>query len=390
MRSRIPAAAALAAALAVSHNVDAFAIKHAESGEVVRWRRASVAWTVDRSVRDVPGAEEAVTAAVAAWTERGGAPKLVAVAPDAALEPGLDGTNAVFYAKEGFAPAGVALAVTVLSFDDRTGEVLDADIVLNGRYQLGTIDAAAAAPTAADDPGAETYDVRRILAHEMGHALGLSDELARKDALMYLYVARATALPAAPGADDLAGLMSLYGSSPSSLRSPAAAAADPVGCSGAVVARSGPRRAPGGALCSIGLLITALVMARSRQRGGRRAAGCTLVAAAVLVMPPVLGGSETTAPTTTTDVDIEAVVTAVTTTATRGIFRSELALARTGRSAAVCPAASRSVVWGGTIGGVRQVIGGADVPAIGDRVGVVAASRASGEGVVRVLTRISQ
>src|SRR5690349_16429067 len=139
MRSRIPPALALAAALTLARSANAFEIKHADDGELVRWRRSGVTWSVDRSVREVKGGDDAVATAVAAWTGRAGAPKLEIERKDAKLEPGLDGKNAVFYAKDGFEPAGDVLAVTVLSFDERTGEVLDADIILNGKYELGVV-----------------------------------------------------------------------------------------------------------------------------------------------------------------------------------------------------------------------------------------------------------
>src|SRR4051812_19707819 len=171
MRSRIRAATAFAATLAVTTSAHAFEVKHAEGGELVRWKRAKVVWSVDSTMSEIPGGVAAVSAAVKAWTERAGAPRLAVTIADAALEPGFDGTNAILYAKDGFAPAGNALAITVLSFDDTTGEVLDADIILNGRYAIGS-------------GGDETYDVRRIVAHEMGHGLGLSDEPTQKDALM--------------------------------------------------------------------------------------------------------------------------------------------------------------------------------------------------------------
>ena len=178
----------------LTSEASAFEVKHSASGQLVSWHRTSVAWTVDRSVRKVPGGEEAVAAAAAAWTQRSGAPALAVAAVDAKLSPGLDGTNAVFFVEGGFAPAGNALAVTVLSFDETTGDVLDADIVLNGKYQLGLVQKGTTHPTAITDPGGEIYDIDRVLAHEMGHALALSDEPADTSALMYPCVSRAVAL----------------------------------------------------------------------------------------------------------------------------------------------------------------------------------------------------
>ena len=349
MRSRIPAAIALAATLVTTTSAQAFEVKHAEGGELVRWRRPGVAWTVDRSVKDVPGGEAAVTAAVAAWTQQSGAPKLSVAALGATLKPGLDGTNGIFYAKDGYAPAGGALAITVLSFDDVSGEVLDADIILNGKYELGTIDAALPAPTAADEPGATTYDIGRVLAHEMGHALALSDEPERKDALMYPYVPRAKVLSAAPGTDDLAGLETLYANDPESADATAG-----VGCAG-----SGTTPGSSGAWCVVGLSLTALVLARRR----RAAAGLTALAAIVILAP---ASAQASSP-----IESESIVTEVETTAERGIFRSEVTVTTDG------VAVSRHVLWGGRMHGVRQIVGGAAVPRAGERVRIVVGSKSS-------------
>lgn len=364
MRSRIPAAMALAATLVFATSAQAFEVKHAEGGELVRWRRPGVAWTVDRSVKEVPGAEAAVTAAIAAWTQQSGAPKLSLAAKGGTLKPGLDGTNGIFYAKDGYAPAGRALAITVLSFDDLSGEVLDADIILNGKYELGTIDAAMPAPTTADERGAETYDIGRVLAHEMGHALALSDEPARKDALMYPYVPRAKVLSASPGTDDLAGLETLYADVPEGADSAAAA-----GCSG-----SGTTPGSRGGWCAVGLSLSAIVLARKR----RAAAGLTTLVAVALLAP-----SSARAATTTTLGEGESIVTEVQTTASNGIFQSEISVITDGVRV------SHHAAWGGTVGGIRQIVGGAWVPRAGERVRIVVPLRGTAS-VARLAVRSAE
>jgi len=364
MRSRIPAATALAATLVLATSAEAFEVKHATGGELVRWRRPGVTWTVDPSVEEIAGAEDAVSAALAAWSRQSGAPALSLAAKGAKLKPGLDGANGIFFVKNGYAPAGSALAVTVLSFDDRTGEVLDADIVMNGKYELGTIDAELPAPTKTDDPGAQTYDVGRVLAHEMGHALALSDEPEREDALMYPYVARGLALRAAPGVDDLAGIETLYATGAETEQA-GSGAAGAGGCSGA-----SRRPAPAGTWCALGLGVGAVVLVRKR----RAAAGLAGLAA-VVVLGPGSANASTTEP--------ESIVTEVRTTVTDGLFQSEVTVTTDGMTV------SRHAVWGGTARGVRQIIGGTLLPRAGERVRIVVASRASGEASVARLVHPS-
>lgn len=384
MSRRLTFAAALAIALATVSEARAFEVKHTGGGELVRWRRGRVEWTVDRSVREVPGASGAVAAAVLAWTERGGAPTLVSGPPDASIEPGLDGKNTISYARDGFAPAGDALAVTIVSFDDRTGEVLDADIVMNGKYEFESF-----APDAEVLPqrfatGVATYDVGRVVAHEMGHALGLSDERNRSEALMYPFVPRSRALGALPVTDDLAGLATLYGSSEAAGSSEGGEGA---GCGGAIVARSGPRGVSGATYLAAGLALTALVVARGRghRRRRRAAAGCTAMAAAALVLVPPSaspGASPGSGATKAPAFDTKAVVTSVHTVSLDGVFRSELELTTIRCAARSCPPVSRAVVWGGTLNGIRQVIGGDLAPMRGDQVSVVLEP----SGAARVMT----
>lgn len=405
MSSRIAIAATLATVLALPTAANAFELKHSGAGELVRWHRSEVGWTLDRSVHLVPGGEDAVASAVDAWTERAGGPALSVAKTDASLEPGLDGTSAVFFAEGGFAPAGSALAVTILSFDDRTGEVLDADIVMNGKYQLAPVSATATHPTSASDPGAETYDVGRIVAHEMGHALGLSDEPARKDALMYPYVARAVSLDAAPATDDLDGLKALYAGAAGSQGTSAdsAGATGSKGCTGATIASSGPR-APWTTYAGVGLALGALAIARGVRRGRQGVAGCTALAAAALAVVPPLDARPSPATSWVNvhapsgvarpardAIEAKAVVTSVRTSASHGIFRTEIDLATTACAAGSCPSVAHATVWGGTMDGVRQVVGGALVPAAGERVVIeVDANEGYPAGFVRAMKRMGE
>lgn len=82
---------------------------------------------------------------------------------EASVAPGDDGVNAVFFHATEW-PANLepgVVAQTVLSFDGN-GDIHDADIHLNGAAHVFSLDGA---------PG--TQDLRSILVHEIGHALGL-------------------------------------------------------------------------------------------------------------------------------------------------------------------------------------------------------------------------
>jgi MYXO-CTERM domain-containing protein len=82
---------------------------------------------------------------------------------ESSVTPADDGINAVFFHRASW-PTNLepgVVAQTVLSFDGN-GDIHDADIHLNGVDHVFSLDGA---------PG--TQDVRSVLVHEMGHALGL-------------------------------------------------------------------------------------------------------------------------------------------------------------------------------------------------------------------------
>ncbi len=373
MSSKAALAAMLLTTVSALRQAEAFEVKHTPGGQLVRWTESSIAFTVARTVRHVPGGEDAVASATSAWSKQAGGPALTVAATNVKLEPGLDGKSGVFFEADGFEPAGKALAVTILSFDDATGAVLEADIVLNGRYELGRVDPSAKRPSTDAEDDASVYDVDRVVAHEMGHALGLSDELANEDALMYPFVPRAAVLRATPDADDVAGLETLYGAAGSAgaaSASDGASAARPSGCGG-VVARSGPTTAPWTSLLAVGLVVGALVLARSRRRGRTGAAGAAVLAAGALVVLPPGAIRSQRAPVEEAHGPTSARVESVHTTSVNGVFRSEVDLRTLSCTSNDCPVSGRAVVWGGTLDGVRQVVGGVDVPRAGDRVVVV-------------------
>lgn len=403
MSARVQAALLATYIVTLTSEANAFEVKHSAAGLLVSWRSASVAWTIDSSVGKVTGGEDAVVAAAAAWSQRGGAPALAVTQRGAHVAPGLDGVNAVVFAEGGFEPAGKALAVTVLSFDDRSGEVLDADIVLNGKYELGTVGTGTTHPKTESGSDGKTYDIGRVVAHEMGHGLALSDELAKPAALMYPYVPRQVVMATSPSDDDVAGLSMLYADVADGVLDPSgqpATGAPPSSSScSAAPHRSSSSPATGWMTAGVVLLGLGAVVGRSARgrRVRRGAAGCTMLAAAALVvLPPATAGAQRVAPPSALlgAREVRAVVARVTTTSDHGLFRSELELAPTGCGGAACPPAYRLRAWGGTIDHVRQVIGGVEVPDEGELVALVlepeAAAGSSQAQVVRAMTRLAR
>lgn len=132
-------ACALALTL-TARDAAAFELKHTPTGQTLEWPSAQVAFVIDPSVEAaVRGGAVAVANAVAAWSGVAGAPTLVTSAGPGGAKVAVDGQNSILLMPEGNAPAGDALAVTVLSYDDATGALVDADIVMNGIHAFAVL-----------------------------------------------------------------------------------------------------------------------------------------------------------------------------------------------------------------------------------------------------------
>jgi hypothetical protein len=264
-------ASALCAALActlASSTAGAYELRQTSTGAFVRWESEPVPFVVDPSLdAAAPHGVEAAMKAIASWSRVAGGPELVAKVGPGGGKPAVDGQNTILYMPDGYPPAGAALAVTVSTFDVDTGELLDTDIVVNGRYAFGVLapDARPAdgAPAVATEGQGDTvalcgpFDLQHVLGHEVGHALGLADVWNDPHAVMYAYTKPGDASNRVPSPDDLSGLGSLY--------------AGAWGGAGCDVSRV-PDGASGAA-ASVMLSIGALVLVRRRARGARAGRG---------------------------------------------------------------------------------------------------------------------
>ena len=104
--------------------------------------------------------------------------------------------TAAEYAAGGF---GDALAVTNIAVSTQTGDIVDADILVNPTVEFST------------DPTTPSnrYDFESVLTHEIGHFLGL-DHSAILSATMFPRVSQGVNGSRVLSSDDIAGLSSLY------------------------------------------------------------------------------------------------------------------------------------------------------------------------------------
>ena len=348
---------ALALGCLAEREAQAYELKHTTTGSAVRWATPGVAFVIDPAVAEAsPGALTAVEAAVASWSGASGAPTLSTTIGPAGSAPALDGRNSILYAPRGFGPAGTALAVTVSSIEDSTGALLDTDIVLNGMHAFGVMagdvpreQAAAVSTDGAGGGEAEgSFDLQHVVAHEVGHALGLADVHDDDQAVMYAMTAPGSSAGRAPATDDLAGVSALYENS-----------AAHAGCGASV---AGGRAA--GHAAPMWLSVFGLAVRTSLTRPTRTLLPALTASLVLLANPDAVRPSGASLAW-----HAEGRVVSVVTAPVQGVLQSrlEIALARRGDAA---PASVEVLVWGGSRDGVTQRVDGVTIPRRGDPVEV--------------------
>jgi len=386
---------AAAAVLVSPATAGAFELKQTSGGLPVRWTSPGVEFVIDASVlAAAAGGDQAVAAAAQAWSGASGTPSLSTSPGKGATKPAIDGKNTIMFAPDGYPEAGGALAITLLSFDDRTGDIVDADIVINGVHAFAVLAPGQRAPTGSiavsteggggdDDSEVHAsnvpkFDLQHVITHELGHALGLGDVQDHDSAIMYAYSMPDDASSRALTADDLAGVGELYAASSAS---PAAQAS---GCGGASIAAT--HVTPEDQWAAAGLVVGVGAWLASR----RRARALVPVGAALVGL---LGSLPRTHESVQAAIvaDATAHVVSARTTNVGGVFETTLELVpRSCRPGLVCPARLEAHVLGGTLGGITQQVGDRRAPRADDEVRIAFSAGAADslEGAVVVLSGV--
>lgn len=386
------AVGALVLVAANTRDANAYVVKKTSRGELVHWEERSVSYTLDPSLDlNVLDAVNATQHAMGTWSGSVGAPDLLGKAPtsDSPTKPGFDQKNGIFFMKNGWAPAGRALAITVLTYDNSSGRILDADIIFNGTYKFAVLSEHASDPSTEglgeqaprgtkvsntdgvthveEDTGEPDaiYDLHHVIAHELGHSLGMNDEMGRRDALMYRYSAPNDTTMRAPAPDDIAGLAELYSTK---------IEAGGNGCGNAAVAPKKPGMAASqiAMFATLGLLVFLVLRGRSDRR--MRYAFVAAAALATYGLLPTVSkpnaGVAQANPLGANPGHARAQVTKTTTSMEAGLFKTTYDLATTVCRAAACPKIGHGTVWGGVSGNIRQEVGGQFAPQAGDAVDI--------------------
>ncbi len=338
--------AAVAATVTCS-KADAYVLKKTTGDKLVHWAESQITVTVDPSVAQADrDAAEAVRAGADHWNHKSaGAPQVSVTKASKSLEPGYDGVNSVVF-RDAYAPAGKAIAVTVLTYDDNSGEIVDADIVISGKYKYST----------SEDIGAGRYDLRHVVAHELGHSLGLGDEGQIDDALMFGFTKSGELSRREPSEDDVQGVSAIYPNEPGTGND--AADASSGGCTAATTSRGATSP------YALGLLFGAVFYGIARRKN-------RLLAVAPLTLAAITSFAAQAAPATVVVDQAPHYVTAEVTKSESswqgGMLRSRVVYAPKGCGAS-CTSEVVEEMWGGHKDGITQEIAGEQVPQRGESV----------------------
>lgn len=231
-----------------------------------------------------------------------------------------------------------ALAVTLVTLNARTNEVLDADVAFNVKSHHFRV------LTETMQGKANFDDVQNTVTHELGHVLGLMHNDVTEDLVMFPSAPQGELIKRTLKADDRDGLLSLYATAPS-----APEAAPQVGCSST--------GSTSGWVVFAGLL---LVLLRPRK-------------AALLALAPALALAAEPVPSAVKGAEEVALVQVVSRQSmihprNPGLIITELVLAPVECLKGTCAALTRVVVGGGRVGDLEQVAVHEPVPTEGQRI----------------------
>jgi MYXO-CTERM domain-containing protein len=173
----------------IAHVVSGTAgVRTTAQGVNEKWPDGRVTVVIDGSVGDLgKTAADVVKAAFGTWAASGAnLPALMFDVRDEHGKAAHDGVNRVLVAPITISGHEKDVAVTIGYADDATGEIEEADVILNSAYHFSAL-----ANDAADDADegkadcALRYDVQNIVTHEGGHFFGLGEDLTDLKASMY-------------------------------------------------------------------------------------------------------------------------------------------------------------------------------------------------------------
>ncbi len=214
-------AVALLALLAATGPASAYQLKENGEGAVVRWPAGDVTFHVseagskDLAMNDV---KRIVRAAFSEWSKVEGTSLDLKMGEPTAEAPGFypgqANTNVVAFARDAWPFETDAMAMTITAFRQSTGELVDADIIVNELHHTWGEGEAAA------------NDLQNALTHEVGHFIGVAHS-DKSEATMFSSASTFETKKRSLDVDDLAALRASYPGTNATVRTVQATVAPP-------------------------------------------------------------------------------------------------------------------------------------------------------------------
>jgi hypothetical protein len=180
-------------------------------GAPLAWTHLPVSYSVNEAASaqvSLPVTEDTMALAFAQWSGAMCTPNektslgVTFAGPTASRLDATDKTNTVMFDDVTWphGMAGTTIALTTVTFDTKTGEILDADLELNtANFEISTTDAVPAGG----------YDFQSVVTHESGHFLGLAHSIDPTATMFASYTPGTDSLRTlAP--DDVDGICAIY------------------------------------------------------------------------------------------------------------------------------------------------------------------------------------
>lgn len=195
-------------------------VNRVDGGNIVHWNTDMIPFIVDvESFRESPVSDPVrwVTQAAHAWEVASpNAPRFQIKAGDTGPigyhDDSDNNQHGIRFYRHGFPRACIGrqvLALTLLTRNSKTGEVVDADIIFDGERNRFTI----LGESMLGVPGA-LYDFPNVVTHEFGHALGLVEDPGHADATMFPSSQPGEIAKRDLGPSDIASITETYASGP--------------------------------------------------------------------------------------------------------------------------------------------------------------------------------
>jgi hypothetical protein len=239
--------------------------RQSSAGIDQHWAKKSVTVYLDPSLKKLgPNGDDAVVQAFGSWVASDPrVPDLSFDTGSTTAQPSRDGKSTVSYAEISTPGHEKDVAITVTYSNDKTGEILEADMILNARYPMGVLKAKLAEAGGKQDGNGDNeaedcnnrYDAQNVATHEAGHFFGLGEDMTERRATMFLSISQCETHKRALSTSDVGAVSALYSEAPASEQD----GTGPRACSFAAPS-------PSGAWAAAPALLLGLTLARRRRR----------------------------------------------------------------------------------------------------------------------------